>query len=111
LEHCEVVRIDDPERRERIREEIRARLKDVVAATDDFQPMLEALDDTIREVGEYRSRFPERDAELEEVQEFLRWLKQDNFVFLGYRAYGMERRDGEPVGRVEPGTGLGILRD
>ena len=48
--------------------------------------------------------------ESEEAAEFLEWLAQDNFTFLGYREYDLVRdADGEWL-RAVPGTGLGILR-
>ena len=44
-------------------------------------------------------------AELAEVQDFLRWLDDDNFTFLGYREYDFD-------GAAEPARpALGILRD
>src|SRR5690606_25170440 len=60
LVHCEIPRIDDAGRREEIRAEIERRLTDVVAATDDFQPMLRALKETVALVDGYAERFPER---------------------------------------------------
>ena len=56
-------------------------------------------------VGQY----PEGD--IEEAVAFLHWLKQDNFVFMGYREYRLlDTSEGEAVHLV-PGTGLGILAD
>lgn len=109
LVHCEISRIDDPAHREAIREQIERRLGDVVAATDDFPRMLEALEETIATVEGYAERLPERREELEEIVEFLRWLREGNFVFLGFRGYDIAEHDG-PELRVEPGSGLGILR-
>src|SRR5690606_23823833 len=43
--------------------------------------------------------------------DFLRWLEDHHFTFLGYREYRLEMLDGEEVLRSVPGTGLGILRD
>jgi glutamate dehydrogenase len=48
LVHCEVSRIQDPQRQEALCREIQARLRDVVAATDDFDHMLGALEETRR---------------------------------------------------------------
>src|SRR5690606_11112303 len=72
--------------------------------------MLEELRRAIHEVEEYARRFPDRAPEFEEVAEFLRWLQEDNFVFLGYRAYDIREGDGGRVLPVEAGSGLGILR-
>ena len=51
--------------------------------------------------------YPE--ADLGEAIAFLQWLRDENFVFLGYREYTVGEEDGEPCVRAEPGTGLGIL--
>ncbi|HEX7107212.1 MAG TPA: NAD-glutamate dehydrogenase domain-containing protein, partial [Acidothermaceae bacterium] len=51
-------------------------------------------------------------AEVAETAEFLRWLADDHFTFLGYREYRLvdDPETGEPALGVVPGTGLGILR-
>ena len=110
LVHCEITRIADPEWRRMLCKEVERRLRDVVAATNGFSSMLGALDDTIEVVEGYRERFPDREQEWEETINFLRWLREENFVFLGYRAYDIDR-EGEWQIRVEPGSGLGILRN
>ena len=47
---------------------------------------------------------------MSEGAEFVRWLADDHFTFLGYREYRLEE-DGEDLAlRALPGTGLGILR-
>src|SRR5690606_18397522 len=43
--------------------------------------------------------------------EFLNWLADDNFTFLGYREQVLELVDGEEVLRPLPHTGLGISRE
>ncbi len=51
-------------------------------------------------------------AEVAETVEFLRWLSDDHFTFLGYREYRLldDPETGELALGVVPGTGLGILR-
>ncbi|MFW6202039.1 MAG: NAD-glutamate dehydrogenase domain-containing protein, partial [Gemmatimonadota bacterium] len=112
LIHCEVTRITNAAKREEIRATIERHLQDVVRATDDFHAMLDALADTTDYLTDRTERLPERRAEIREVQDFLRWLRDGGFVFLGYRAYDLvELEDGEPAAVVEPGSGLGILRN
>ncbi|MGI9182099.1 MAG: NAD-glutamate dehydrogenase [Longimicrobiaceae bacterium] len=107
--YCEITRIQDPGRRRALEEEIERRLGDVIAATDDFPAMLAALDETTATVEGYAERLPERRHELEEMIEFLHWLRDGNFVFLGYRSYDIH--DGaQPELYVERGSGMGILR-
>ncbi|MCY3807975.1 MAG: NAD-glutamate dehydrogenase [Gemmatimonadetes bacterium] len=112
LVHAEVARVEDEATRERLREEIAHRLRDVVRATDDFGLMLDKIGDVVSELGFRMRDVPYRRDELREVQAFLRWLRDGGFVFLGYRSYNVDRPSDE-TGSValEPGSGLGVLRD
>ncbi len=113
LVHCEVARISDADLREHIRTELESRLQDVVRATDDFQPMVDALNDVVAYLAEAKQEVPGKEGELSEIQAFLRWLRDEGFVFLGYRGYDIveDPESGEPALVVEPGSGLGILRN
>ena len=111
LVHCEVTRVTDPERLEAIREGVASRLQDVVRATDDFAPMIDSVNAVVAELAENRKALPSRGAELAEIQDFMRWLRDGGFVFLGYRSYDMVDVGGERSVAVEPASGLGILRD
>jgi glutamate dehydrogenase len=46
-----------------------------------------------------------------EAIEFLEWLRELNFVFLGFREYDVVEVDGEPSLVTLPDSGLGILSD
>ncbi len=110
--HCEIARLTEGARMDALRSDIAASLGDVVRATEDFGAMMAALDETIAYLDRYGERLADRRTEIEEVEEFLRWLRDGAFVFLGYRGYDI--LDDPQRGRaitVEPGSGLGILRD
>jgi glutamate dehydrogenase len=111
--HCELTRVTEADARETLAAEVRRRLQDVVRATDDFKPMLAELARLIDELSELAQELPSRRSELEEIVTFLRWLGDGAFVFLGYRAYDIfeDPETGEPAIIVEPGSGLGILRN
>ncbi len=111
LDHIEIPRVHEPERREEIRAEVARRLAHVVAATDDFSAMLEQLDRTAAQVADYGARFPERADEYAEIVDLLGWLRDGNFVFLGYRGYDLRGEGDAQSVAIEPGSGLGILRD
>ena len=105
---------DDPdeEAAARLEEEIADRLELVRRATGDFQPMLETCRAIVEDLGREKERIPWRAAELEEIREFLRWLQDDSFVFLGYRGYDVQTdEEGRRYIQVAEGSGLGILRD
>ncbi|MEM7416435.1 MAG: NAD-glutamate dehydrogenase domain-containing protein [Gemmatimonadota bacterium] len=111
--HCEVRRVQDGSRHEALATELTSRLQDVVRSTDDFKPMVSVLDRVVDVVGQTADHLPDRSAEFEEIQDFLRWLRDGGFVFLGYRGYDLLTDDegSEPAIVVEPGSGLGLLRN
>ena len=112
LVHAEVNRVDDPERLAKLEAGLASRLQDVVRATDDFGAMIDAVNRVVAELAERGRNLPERTDEIGEIQDFLRWLRDGALVFLGYRAYDLvETDDGRRAIVVEPGSGLGILRN
>ena len=79
-------------------------LADARAAVTDWQAMRQTLRALLAELPGPPAP-PVAAAELTEVQDFLRWLDDDNFTFLGYREYDFD-------GAAEPTRpALGILRD
>ena len=112
LVHCEIGRVKDSARLTTLAEELKRRLQDVVRATDDFGPMLGALDAVVEELAGHAAVDPDGAGELSEIQAFLRWLREGAFVFLGYRAYELVEGDGgAPSVVVQSGSGLGVLRN
>lgn len=115
--YAEVGRVTDPETLDTLRREIARRLGDVVNATDDFEFMVDKINDVVAELRFLARDVRERQDELREIQAFLRWLRDDGFVFLGYREYTFEEMEDAATGKreaavsVEPGSGLGILQD
>jgi glutamate dehydrogenase len=93
----------DPAGLARLTQTLSGVLADVRAAVADWLPMREALREVVTELTALPPPVPA--AELAEVQDFLRWLDDDNFTFLGYREYVF---DGAALPQRGP---LGILRD
>ena len=111
LVYCEVAQVANPAELEKIRSEVTRRLQDVVRATADFHAMQEAINRVVAQLEERARDLPDRRAELTEIQAFLHWLRDGAFVFLGYRAYDLVAEKGQVQVVVEPGSGLGILRN
>ncbi|HSG09386.1 MAG TPA: NAD-glutamate dehydrogenase domain-containing protein [Longimicrobiales bacterium] len=108
--HCEVVQVTDAAARESLRSELVRRLEDVRRATDAFAPMVAQVNEVVAELAELGRVREERRDEVEEIQAFLRWLRDGGFVFLGYRGYDIVDRQGEgPCINVSAGSGLGVL--
>jgi len=82
-------------------------LNDVRAAVEDWQPMLERAQAVAAAAASSSALSPN---DRQEGVEFLRWLEDRHFTFLGARDYDLQR-DGDMVCLVaKPVTGLGILR-
>jgi glutamate dehydrogenase len=84
-------------------------LRDVRLVVRDFEPMQERVLHMIELARSAAIRYPPR--EVGETVDFLEWLLQLNFVFLGYREYELfDGPDGRAIRAVQ-GSGLGILSD
>ena len=92
--------------RDQLTQDLAQVLGDVRAAVSDWAPMLGRLQ-AVREMSSSSSL---SDAGLKEGVEFLRWLEEEHFTFLGARDY-LLIRDGEGVSlQAVAESGLGILR-
>ena len=92
---------------------LEATLADVRAAVGDHAAMLALAK---RAVGELDARAKDLPADqLKEYQDFLRWLRDDHFIFLGARVYDYPRTRGGGYAAEEPQYtpegSLGVLRD
>jgi glutamate dehydrogenase len=101
--HAELEIAFTPERASLIVRQIREVLGEVHQATGDFERMTEQAHKICEETAPMR--------ELVEVRDFLRWLVQGGFVFLGYRRYRVEKRDGARAAVPQAESGLGILAE
>lgn len=83
-------------------------LKDVTGVVRDWRQMTGRLHEAIRD---YKTNPPPLEVrQLAEAVQFLEWLSDDNYTFLGLREY---RYDDDAERFVQPvkGSGLGILKD
>ncbi len=84
-------------------------LIDLQRAVGDFAAMTERVDRMV-DLAKQGAYFYSQE-EVDEAVAFLRWLCDDNFVFLGFREYRLfETPQGRAV-EVVPGSGLGVLTD
>jgi len=81
---------------------IEAVLVDVRNAVSDWQPMRRSLQATVAELSAAPPALPP--SEIAEGLDFLCWLDDDNYSYLGFREYRFD-------GTGETGAPLGILRD
>jgi glutamate dehydrogenase len=88
---------------------IRLVLEQVHAAVGDWEPMLHKLDQTMDMLE--KAPNTSRKAERGEALAFLRWLRDNNFTFLGMREYVYSSRGGEAKVERAKEKGIGILAD
>jgi glutamate dehydrogenase len=109
--HIAIPRTTDVAALARLADDVRGRLEDVRLVTDDFPAMAARAQAVAGELDALARRRPAHAAgEVTAAADFLRWLVDGGFVFLGYREYGVTY-EGEVASLVlRPGTGLGLLR-
>ena len=105
--HMEVDRCTDRETLQQLEDGIIRVLGDVRLAVDDWEKMWHRMATATAEAE--KQALPDPEQALEEL-EFLRWLADHHFTFLGSRSYELAKEGGEDVLRIVPGSGLGILR-
>ena len=101
--HSELELSPEPGRLKKIEDDLRRILRQVAAATTDFDAMKARALEICQETARKR--------ELVEIRDFLRWLVQGAFVFLGYRHYRVEREQGEQVIVLDGDQSLGTMRE
>ena len=107
--HVHIGRIADDAERKELEGELASVLKDVRTVVLDWQPMRTRMEEAVEEYQ--HTPPPIAVDELAEAIQFLQWLIDNNFTFLGLREYDF--RGSPKTGRLKPveGSGLGILRD
>ncbi len=83
-------------------------LADVRRAVADWREMRQRLTEAIAESARPGLKLPAD--EIAETVDFLKWIEDDNFTFLGYREYVFADNEGGSY-RIADGRSLGILAD
>jgi glutamate dehydrogenase len=105
----EIDRETDPGTLADLQSRLAAVLRDVREAVEDW-PRMRRTAETLAEELEQAPPATVAAPELAEAVQFLRWLGDDHFTFLGYREYDLTGEPGAEGLMGRPGTGLGILR-
>ncbi|HEX7816428.1 NAD-glutamate dehydrogenase [Dyella sp.] len=105
--HFEIDRVADEAELKALQENLQSALEDVRDAVRDWSAMRDKALAIATELPQ--RKLPLDDASIQEGTEFLRWLADDNFTFLGYREYEVKAESGEDVLCAVEGSGLGIL--
>jgi glutamate dehydrogenase len=109
LMHIQINEQSAPDRLFEIRSGLERVLADVRLAVQDWRAMHARIADVLQELE--TDPPPLAREEVEETKEFLRWVNDDHFTFLGYREYDFTGEGDGATLRIREGSGLGILRD
>ncbi len=109
LMHIQINEQSAPERLAEIQEGIARVLADVRIAVQDWRAIHAKVAEVLRELESAPPPLPRE--EIEETREFLLWISDDHFTFLGYREYDFAGEGEIATLHIRPGSGLGILRE
>ncbi len=106
----EIDRITDPAVLSDLEQSLHRILHDVCLCVEDWQKIMDKVDETIHILKKLPVS-PSNKAALEESVEFLKWLSNNHFTFLGWREYKLLKEEGDFILKPIEGTGLGVLRE
>ena len=106
--YVEINRQTDPKILADRKRNLAAVLDDVENTVKDWQKMSQKLTEAIQNLEQHKAHLDP--IELEESKDFLHWIENDHFTFLGLRDYELVKEKGEQVLRIIPNSGLGVLR-
>ncbi|MFT6914619.1 MAG: glutamate dehydrogenase [Motiliproteus sp.] len=109
LMRIEIDQQTDSDALQHLVEAIKQILSDISCAVADWPEMAQTLAQVIDTCR--KTSLPVPATELEESLEFLSWVGQDNFLFLGYRHYQLDHTAERTLLHIVPGSGLGTFRD
>ncbi|OGT53287.1 MAG: NAD-glutamate dehydrogenase [Gammaproteobacteria bacterium RIFCSPHIGHO2_12_FULL_42_13] len=107
--YIEIDRIADAGAREALRADIEKVLGDVRVAVVDWRKMSQRAEECLEELE--KTPPPLDSADIAESRDFLRWLINNNFTFLGCRDYKLIGNGTNRALQTITGSGLGVLRE
>ncbi len=109
LVYIEITRQTDPDTLEKIVTNLQHSLNDVEMAVRDWQEMRKQVTISIKELDKIKVKLDPD--ELSESKDFLRWIEDHHFTFLGVRDYFLKGKGKNQVLEIVPKSGLGVLHD
>jgi len=106
--YIEIDRETDPQKLQSLQDDLNRILADVCATVSDWQPMKHKMAEVVESVK--LSSFPKRSKSLQEAVEFLQWIDNDHFTYMGYRYYNFKNRKGDILLSPVTETSLGLKK-
>lgn len=106
--HCEIVESIYPELVDLLAEELQGVLLDVRYATSDWQKMLDKASIAHEDVQKTCSQI--YCDQQEEILNFLTWIREDHYTFLGYASYDFREGSTQGLKEIQCSEELGIMK-
>jgi glutamate dehydrogenase len=107
--HIELDEITAPDAIAALRQGIESVLESVRVSVEDWQPVCDRAREVIDALQKSPPKLPTE--EVSTAREFLAWLLDNHFTFLGYREYEFAGSGADTRAGIVPGRGLGLCRD
>jgi glutamate dehydrogenase len=107
--YIEIDRIPDETAKKALEAQLLAVLEDVKLTVCDWRKMVTRAEESLSELQSNHTALDQED--VAESRDFLQWLINNNFTFLGARDYKLIGDGTNRALQMIPGTGLGVLRD
>lgn len=109
--HIEVDRLSSKEEMTELKNELLDILHDTALVVKDWKPMATKLEQVINQLEADKKQIPVEAERLQETIQFLRWLGNHNFTFMGYKEFDLVEKNGDTELTPTKDTGLGLFSD
>ena len=109
LMHVELDEVTDPAALAGLQQGLESVLEAVRVSVADWRPVLERGRQVIAELDKNPPPLPAE--EVKTARDFLTWMLENHFTFLGYREYEFSGEGANAKSGLVPGKGLGLCRD
>ncbi|WP_428772509.1 NAD-glutamate dehydrogenase [Vibrio sp.] len=109
LFHIEVDRLSDKAAMTSLKQELEKILTDTRLVVNDWKNMVDKLEQVTNQVEAQRGKIEIERDRYEDTINFLRWLGDHNFTFMGYKEYDLVEVNGDAELRPTPEKGLGLF--
>ncbi|NAW68784.1 NAD-glutamate dehydrogenase [Vibrio sp. V30_P3S12P165] len=111
LFHIEVDKLNTKQDMLALQNELVGMLSDVTLVVRDWKPMVSQLQLVINQLEQQKKFIPVESAHYQETLNFLRWLGDHNFTFMGYKEFDLVNVEGDTELHPTQEVGLGLFSE
>ncbi|MCG3735506.1 NAD-glutamate dehydrogenase [Vibrio cincinnatiensis] len=111
LFHIEVDKLSSEKEMLALQDELLNMLRDVTLVVRDWKPMASKLNQVIEQLEQQKKEIPVEASHYQETLNFLRWLGNHNFTFMGYKEFDLVNVEGDTELHPTQEVGLGLFSE